>query len=473
MKRAAMAVAALLICGSIEAAPKPNVLFIAIDDLNNWAAGLSEYGDAKTPHIDRLTQRGVLFTNAHCAAPACNPSRASVMTGVAPSTSGVYFNWQDWRECRNLKGITTLPAYFRNHGYKVLGGGKLYHAANLSEWALAGYLDPEPWRDYFPSKTRQLADEFVPPGHAINGSNKHYGGRLDWNALDIDDSQMGDGEVVAWAEQQLSLKHDSPLFLAIGLYRPHIPWYTPKKWFDEYPLASVRLPKIQADDLDDVPAAGQEMARRAWQSWIAGNRKWDEAVQAYLASVSFADAMVGRLLKALDDGPHAENTVIVLWSDHGYHLGHKEHWEKFALWEQTTQVPLIVVETNSRQRAARCSRPVSLLDIYPTLVELCGLKPLDHLDGASLTPLLKTPDAKSDRVVVTTQGFKNHAARSQHWRYIRYSDGAEELYDHRQDPHEFDNLAKNEKYNDLKARLASHLPQLNSPPHPAERPRRP
>ena len=450
---------------------RPNVLFIAVDDLNDWAAGLSPYSAARTPHIDQLASRGVLFANAHCAAPACNPSRASVMTGVRPSTSGVYYNWQDWRECENLAGVTTLPQHFREHGYHVLGGGKLYHAANLSEWGLTGYLDPAPWHEYFPSKTRQLADEITPANHAVNGSNEFYKGRFDWAPLDIEDGDMGDGKVVAWAEQQLSRSHNKPLFLAVGIYRPHIPWHTPRKWFDKYPIDSIALPQVKASDLDDVPLPGQAMARRRWHEWIIQHNKWREAIQGYLASVSFADAMVGRLIKALDEGPHADNTVIVLWSDHGYHLGHKEHWEKFALWEQTTQVPLIVVAPNATSGGRRCDRPTSLLDIYPTLIDLCDLGPREHLEGQSLVPLLdeSTTASVAERAVVTTQGIGNHSVRSRDWRYIHYADGSEELYDHRVDPHEFVNVADKPENRSIVQQLKRWLPVTNAALSPADR----
>lgn len=449
-----------------------NVLFIAVDDLNHWVEGLSNYPHAKTPNITKLAQRGVMFTNAHCAAPACNPSRASVMTGISPANSGVYVNSQDWRQCENLKNAVTLPQHFRDHGYRVLGGGKIYHAANLSTRGLEGYLDPKPWHEYFPSKSRQLADEFTPPNQAVNGSNQFYKGRMDWDQLDIDDSEMGDAKVMTWAENQLSKSHDAPLFLAVGLYRPHIPWYTPKKWFDEYPIESIELPVVQTDDLSDVPDAGQAMSRRAWQEWIKGNGKWKEAVQGYLASVSFADAMVGRLLTALDNGPHADNTVIVLWSDHGYHLGHKEHWEKFALWEQTTHVPLIVVDPESNQAGGRCERPVSLLDVYPTLIDLCDVNDRPGLDGRSLRPFLNHPHTDSDRAVVTTQGRGNHAVRSQDWRYIRYADGSEELYDHQTDPNEFTNLAGDAKYKSVKQHHAKHLPATDAPMSPMRQPKK-
>ena len=462
---------------------RPNVLFIAVDDLNNWACGLSEYTRAKTPNIERLADRGVLFTNAHCAAPACNPSRVSVMTGLRPSTSGVYFNNQDWRQSKTLENIVTLPGHFRNNGYKVLGGGKLYHAATLSDWGHEGYLDPKPWHEYFPSKSQQLPKEVSPETIPLNGSPNQYRGYMDWAQLDILDEEMADAKVVSWAERQLSVVHDQPLFLGVGIYRPHIPWYTPKKWFDDHPIEALALPEIKQNDLDDIPEAGREMARRRWHQWMVENDKWRDAVQGYLASVSFADAMVGRLLDALDAGPHADNTIVVLWTDHGYHLGHKEHWEKFALWEQTTQVPLIVVDAKSSVEqnivGRRCDRPASLLDIYPTLVELSGLDSPGKRDGESLVPYVRDPSFQSatlpsatlptDRAVVTTQGPGNHAVRSQHWRYIRYADGAEELYDHRRDPHEFKNLASESRHDSVKRELAKNFPKRDRPLDPPKK----
>lgn len=470
-------------------AVRPNVLFIAVDDLNDFAFGLNHEIQAETPQMDSLASRGTLFTNAHCAAPACNPSRVSVMTGVAPATSGVYKNGQDWRQCSRLQGLTTLPQHFRDHGYKVIGGGKLYHAANLSISGLEGFLDPKPWHEFFPSKTRQLADDLVPAGNSVNGSNKFYGGRFDWDSLDIDDDAMGDGKVVSWAERQLATAHDQPLFLAVGLYRPHIPWYTPKKYFNRNPIERIKLPGDPESDLVDLPEFAQTMSKHSWHQWLVDHGKWPAAVQAYMASVSFADEMVGRLVRALDNGPMAKNTIIVLWSDHGYHLGHKKHWEKRVIWEQATHVPIVIVPPSPTKspiqpdgvspttsdasviQPGRCDRPVSLLDLYPTLVELAGLGRPDHLEGESLRRFLTDPQATSNRAVVSTYPENCHAIRSQHWRYMRYSDGSEELYDHRTDPGELKNLAAKTKYQDVRDRLAKYLPKSNAPVDPPFQPR--
>ncbi|MCM8531753.1 MAG: sulfatase [Lentisphaeraceae bacterium] len=452
-----------ILCLSSQAAERPNVLFIAIDDLNDWVGCLGGNSQAITPHIDQLASRGTLFTNAHCAAPACNPSRTSVLTGISPATSGVYLNWQDWRQANNLKGIITLPEHFKNNGYKVVGGGKVYHAASLSPKGFTGLIDGDAWDEYFPSKNKQLAEEVLPEKFPLNGSKKFYRGFFDWAPLEIEDDEMGDAKVVSWAEKKLAKKHDKPLFMAVGIYRPHIPWYTPKSHFDKFPNKELKLPDTKGNDLGDVPELGKKMARRSWQNWMKGNGKWQGAVQAYLASMHFTDTMVGRLLKALDNGPMADNTVVVLWSDHGYHLGHKEHWEKFTLWEQATRVPLIVM-TPGNKSGEQVSSPVSLLDIYPTLADACGLNFPKHLEGVSL---LKTiASSSSDRAVVTTQGRNNHAVRSKYWRYIKYEDGTEELYDHRVDPKEYDNVAALSENKEVIQSLSKWLPKLNAPMHP-------
>lgn len=419
--------------------------------------------------MDRLAERGVLFTNAHCAVPACNPSRTALLTGVSPFVSGVYYNKQDWRQCSNLKNVVTLPQYFHDRGYQTMGGGKIYHAHSLNALAYEGFLDPKPWDEYFPSKTQQMPIEIDPVPMPANGNPRHYGGHMDWAALDISDNEMADGKVVSWAEKQLVRQHDKPLFLAVGIYRPHVPWYNPKKWFDTLPSAEeITMPEILDNDLDDIPAAGRKMARHRWQQWMVDNDKWRGFVRGYIASVHFADAMVGRLIDALDKGPLAENTIVVLWSDHGYHLGHKEHWEKFALWNQATQVP-IIFSAPGKARGKRTNRPASLLDVYPTLVELSGGIAPKHLNGKSLVPWLRDPNADFKSPVITTHGPGNHAVQSVHWRYIRYANGSEELYDHQNDPNEFTNLAGSSEFTSIIKQHAAWLPRKETQLNPTYR----
>ena len=268
---------------------------------------------------------------------------------------------------------------------------------------------------------------------------------------------MGQGK----AEQNAQ----KPLFLSVGIYRPHVPWYAPQKYFDRFPLESIQLPKHLDEDVTDLPEAAREMVKSEWHEWIVANKQWKKAVQGYLASLSFADDMVGELLTALDNGPLADSTTVILWGDHGYHLGQKQHWEKFALWENTTRVPLMVVAPKHTKPKTKCDTPVSLLDLYPTLVDLCGLElPPQTLEGKSFLNLLTKPGTKSQRVAITTQGQNNHAVRSSQHRYIQYADGTEELYDHANDPHEWTNLAAEKQYSEIKKRLATFIPTVNEEP---------
>ena len=445
---------------------KPNVLFIAVDDLNDWVGKLGGHPQARTPNMDLLSSRGLLFTKAYCSAPSCNASRSSVLTGMRPSTTGIYINSHDWRQASILKNAVTLPRHFKNSGYLTMGAGKLFHAHTFFDKKnLEGYSDPDAWDAYFPSKTQQMPEEVVPETWPVNSSKKFYRGHFDWASLQISNLDMADAKVVDWASKQLAKTHKKPLFLSVGIYRPHVPWYVPKKYFDRFPINEIQLPKHLSNDLGDIPVAGKAMAKRHWHKWINENNQWEKAVQAYLASLAFADDMVGNLIKALDKGPLSKNTIIILWGDHGYHLGEKESWEKFALWEDTTHVPLIIVDPRRTKSGTQCESPVSLLDLYPTLIELCGLRlPPQKLEGRSLVNSLIRPMEKTGRVVITTQGRGNHAVRSSRYRYIRYADGSEELYDHKTDSHEWNNLSLDPGLVKVKSKLMDYLPKFNASP---------
>ena len=465
-----------IICGllfflGLHAAQTPDVLFIAVDDLNDWAGPLGGNPQAKTPNIDRLAQRGMVFTNAHAAAPGCNPSRTALMTGVRPSTSGVYNNAHDWRLAKTLEGVPTIPRHFRDHGYDARGAGKIFHAHSLNPLGFEGYNDPNGWDEFYPAITRQLPAEVRPSRWPIRGSEKFYGGAFDWAPVAVEEWAMGDAQVVAWAEKQLARKRSKPRFLAVGIYRPHIPWYVPQKYFDLYPLEDIVLPKTIAGDLHDIPDAGKAFARRHWQQWVVENNEWKRAVQGYLASMTFADAMVGRLLDALRRSGREKRTIVVLWSDHGYHLGHKEHWEKFALWEQATRVPLIIRAPGLTKAGTSSAEPVSLMDVYPTLCALTGLSIPEHVEGHSLAPLLKNPSSKWEHVALSTHELNNHAVRDRRYRYIRYENGSGELYDHENDPLEWRNLAGEQSLREVIERLSAHLPTRNAQNAPRD-PRR-
>ncbi|MCC6511403.1 MAG: sulfatase, partial [Pirellulaceae bacterium] len=449
---------------------RPNVLMIVVDDMNDWVGCLGGHPDVRTPHIDRLAKRGQLFSNAHCAAPVCNASRVAVMTGRRPSSTDVYANNVVWHNA--LPQINTIPAHFKRNGYHVAGGGKLYHHS-------PGFNRPSDWHTYFD----QVFDSPYQNHLAQGGQASSFEwprpfplnqlpsvramqkpplnpGEFDWGALDRDDLAMGDGQMIRWAIRYLQQPPSQPFFLSAGIFRPHLPFYAPRQYFERYPADAIELPIMREDDVADLPPAGQKMAasRRGDFQLIMNSGKHRELVQAYLASISYADALIGQLLDALDASPAAKNTIVVLWSDHGWHLGEKQHLHKFTLWERSTRVPFIVVAPGVTSPASQSSRPVGLVDLFPTLVDLCQLPSVEGLDGTSLMPLLRNPTQPWHRPAVTTQGRGNHAVRSERYRYIRYADGGEELYDHQADPHEWHNLAKLPDMAAIKEDLAKFLP---------------
>lgn len=438
---------------SAAAEQKPNILFIAVDDLNDWTDTLDGHPQTSTPNLDRLAARGITFTNAHCPAPLCNASRAAMMTGLWPSTTGVYANRQPFRRVR--PDAVTLPQHFMAHGYTALGAGKIYHGR---------YPDPPSWDEYWPSQHQTRPDDPYPEGRPVNGIRG--AGHFDWGPVDASTAEMGDAQVADWAARQLQEEYDRPFFLACGIFRPHLPWYVPPRFFQPFaPAARIELPEVLAEDLADVPEMGVRMAHRGVRGndhrEVTEHDQWHAAVRGYLASIHFADAMVGHVLEAMDRSPHADNTIIVLWSDHGWHLGEKEHWRKFTLWERSSRVVLKIVAPGV-EPGSRCDAPVNLLDVYPTLCELAGLPPRDELEGRSLLPLLRDPRAEWNRPTLTTHGRGNHALRDRRFRYIRYRDGSEELYDHQTDPNEWHNLAGDPEYNAVKQRLARWLPETDA-----------
>jgi arylsulfatase A-like enzyme len=446
-----VALCVLLLLGAAAPAEKPNVLFIPVDDLNDWIGPLKGHPQARTPHIDRLAARGVVFSRAYCAAPACNPSRTALMTGVRPWTSGVYHNDQPWRPV--MKDAVTIPQVLRSQGYSVMAGGKILHG---------GFDDAASWDE----RAKLTGKNSHPPKAPANGIPN--AGHFDWAPVDAADEDMSDYRMVSWASEVLQRKHEKPFFLATGFVKPHLPWYVPKKYFDLFPLDQIVLPEVKEGDLDDVPAAGRRMARpEGDHASVLKADGWRTAVQGYLASIAFMDAQVGRLLDALDRSDYAKNTVIVFWGDHGWHLGEKSHWRKFALWERATRAPLIVAGPGIAPGV--CGRTVDFMDLYPTIAALCGAPPREGIAGNSLMPLLKNPSEAWDRPAITTHGRGNHAVRTERWRYIRYADGSEELYDHAADPNEWTNVAAAPGNEKVKAELARWLPEKDAPNAPSEK----
>jgi arylsulfatase A-like enzyme len=467
---------------------RPNVLFIAVDDLNDWVGCMKGHPQAKTPNIDRLAARGVLFTNAHCVAPACNPSRAAIFSGRMPQVTGVWSNQSGSLEKRYPQ-VQLLSSSFSQSGYLTLGTGKLLHSGGKDSFD--DYFSVEQRWSPLSKTAVKYTEEELPtkgtgnPRHVTKDSrgrkvvlplnrmpsdrkpDKEDGESFDWGPFDVPDSDFGDTQITDWAIKKIKQNHDKPLFLGVGYYRPHIPLWAPKEYFDRFKNSPGSLPPVKEDDLDDLSPIARKWALEAVtagsHATVVKYGQWQAAVEAYLACITYVDHEIGRLLDALDSSELSSNTVIVLWSDHGWHLGEKRHWGKWTGWERSTLVPLIIaVPTKLAGQFApagsRSGQPVSLIDLYPTLTELCNVTPPEKLDGESLVPLLRKPNRITNRTVVTTFDPGNVSARTQRWRYIRYADGSEELYDHQEDPHEWKNLANLAKYKEVKGKLANDLP---------------
>jgi arylsulfatase A-like enzyme len=430
----------------ILGADKPNVLFIAIDDLNHWVGHLGRNPQTRTPNIDRLAKMGVTFTKAYCTAPACNPSRASLMSGQRPSTTGCYNNGQNWRP--GISEDKLLNSHFARVGYRVYGAGKIYHGAGDR----GGH-----WDDYFAGD-----GQGGKLGLKLHPTAKDDGvGGIKFGPLACSDEEMPDYGMVSYCLKRMAEPGDRPWFIAAGLVKPHMPFSVPKKWFDMFPLETIELPPHREDDLNDVPPAGVKMAGGDHAKMVASGR-WKEAVQAYLATIAFCDSQVGRLLDAYEKSPQRDNTIICLWSDHGWSLGEKSHWRKFALWEEPTRTVFAWKVPGVTPAGGVCGRAVDYSCIYPTLCQLTGIAPPTHLEGRDISSLLKDPQAPWDSAAITTHGRKNHTVRTEGWRYIRYADSGEELYDEGADPLEYTNLAQKPEHAARKAELAALLPKADA-----------
>ena len=407
-------------------AERPNIVLIAVDDLNDWVGVLGGHPQAKTPGIDGLADQGMLFTNAHCQSPVCNPSRASLMTGLFPSTSGIYFLDPDLSQSPVARKNTLLPQRFQKEGYAVNGAGKLFHGGQSRKYW------PD-WRNFggagWPRQTPKLAPF---KGHPL----------WDWGIVSESDLDSPDYKTTSWAIDQLQETHSGPFLMGVGFVRPHVPQYASKKWFDLYPNDSLELPKYLQDDLQDVPEYGVDITRlkhiAPTHQWVTDNDQWKPLVQSYLACVSFVDSQVQRVVEAINQSPQRDNTYIVLFSDHGFHLGEKDRYAKRSLWRDSTRVPMIIAGPGIKPGV--CDAPVQLIDIYPTLLDLCGMKADAKLEGHSLKPLLEDPAADWQHYARCSFGPGNYAIVSRDYRYIHYNDGSEELYHSRSDEHEWKNL---------------------------------
>ena len=443
-------------------AKKPNVLFVAIDDQNDWIGYLGGHPMVKTPHIDRLAARGTAFTNAHCQSPLCNPSRTSLMTGLRPSTTGIYGLAPWFRTLPEFRDHVTLPQYLKKHGgYKTYSTGKIYHGGNGRRKTDKEFdvLGPGASGRPFPKK-KLITTPF--------GNHK----LVDWGTFPHKDEDKGDWQVASWAVDRLNDmprgKKAEPFFLSVGFFLPHVPCFATQKWFDLYPDDDSVLPKILRNDRKDTP-------RFSWylhwylpevrRKWLEEVDQWRNLVRSYLACTSFVDSQVGRVLNALKHNGFDKDTIVVLWSDHGWHLGEKNITGKNTLWDDGARVPLVFAGPGVKPRQL-CGKPAELLDIYPTLLELCDLPKNEKLEGHSLMPQLLDASAARKWPAITTHNHDNHGVRSEHWSFIQYADGSQELYDMRKDPDEWNNLAKDSKYAGIIKEHQAFLPKINRKPAP-------
>ncbi|MEH0152896.1 sulfatase [Limibacter armeniacum] len=412
-----------------------NVLMIAVDDLNDWTGFLGGHPQTQTPNMDRLAQNGQVFTQAYCAASVCNPSRTALMSGYRPSTTGALGNGYKLRSSPLLKDAPMLNQWFQQNGYYTLSRGKIFHHPDT---------DNDKWDEWSNNDGRYGKPAKKKEGKEYSGlPTSEYDGNLNWGGTTAAKEDTPDYRTAQWAAEQLQKERDKPFFMAVGIFRPHLSWFVPQQYFDKFPTATLQMPEVKADDLDDIP--GEKPSKEYRLVKKHGLEK--EAVQAYLASINYADECIGVILDALDKSPYRDNTIVVLWGDHGWHLGEKLRYKKFTLWERAARMPLIVSAPGVTKSGARSEQIVSLLDLYPTLTELCGLPENTTNEGTSFLPLLKNPNKKWNVPAVTTLK-EGHSLRVEHWRYIRRHDGVEELYDHQQDPKEYTNLAMDKKYED-------------------------
>ncbi len=439
-------------------AERPNVLFIAVDDLNDWTGFLGGHPQARTPHMDRLASRGVNFRNAHTAAPGCSPSRNALLFGIQPFHSGLYpFYDTDKIDPDILGRYVTLPQLFKESGYRTFASGKIHHGTvwtyqvggGRREWTEHNHrkiaslppLEYETAAGYVLGKSRKMA--FCPTSSPL----EHH--------RDYVTAQFG--------VDVLGREHETPFFLAVGFHKPHLPFIAPRKFFDMY-LSGIEAPPVRADDLADVSWPARRNVRLKDDLRFRTDGAWEAVRRAYLASVSWTDWNIGLVLEALESSPYRDSTIVVLWSDHGYHMGEKRSFRKFSLWEESTHVPLVIWDACRPVREGRRSdQAVSLIDIYPTLAELAGLEKPAYVDGVSLVPLLEDPTRERVRPAITTWGRGNYSIRTREWRYITYFDGSEELYRHPADPQEWENLAGDPAWTEKRKELAAWVPEREAP----------
>ncbi|MBF0196888.1 MAG: sulfatase [Planctomycetes bacterium] len=438
-----------------------NVLFIAIDDLNDWIGPMGGNPQVKTPHLDRFAEKSIVMNKAYCAATVCGPSRSSLLTGKACHNTGVYGNENNLKNAPKTKDLETLPEYFGNRGYFTLSVGKIFHK-HMTEKG----LDEGQWAFHEVAKPKGTVNGMLWEKQAVHPDYKYGGSPMKWGATKASLEKTKDYLNAKWAADQFERDFDDkPFFMALGISRPHLPFFVPQKYFDMYPEDKVKIAPCKMDDHDDIlNPDGKPAFKGPDATWLAVD-KTDSHLglnRAYMASVSYADDCLGMLFDALEKSKYADNTIVMLWGDHGWYLGEKLRYRKTGLWEEAARVPFMV-RVPGVNEGTKSDGVINLLDMYPTLVELCGLPANPKNDGRSFAKLIHKPQMKWNEPTLTTMGYKNHSLTDGRYRFINYGGGkgAEEFYDHDSDPLEYNNLVRNPEYKDLVARFKALLPKSN------------
>lgn len=458
----------------LSAAERPNILFIISDDLNNL---LGCYGDpiVRSPNIDRLAARGVRFERAYCSYPLCGPSRNSLLTGLYPNSTGIQANSQIFRQ--TIPTQPSMPQVFRNAGYFVGRIGKLYHFNVPNSIGTDGHDDPASWElELNPAGVDRL--EHHPQITTL--TPKQFGGTLSWFASPKSDEHHTDGKQAQdaeWVLERCAKRADRPFYLSVGFFRPHTPYVAPKSpYFDYYPVEKMPVVQGVQDDKADIPAAALLSYKKEQDQLTDDLRR--QARQAYCASITFMDAQVGKIIDALDRLNLSKNTIIVFTSDHGYHVGEHGLWQKMSLFEESARVPLLIVAPNNGTPGSVADAPVSHVDLFPTLAQLCGVTPPDNLQGQSLVPMLRDPKhvGRGWAISQVARGgaqnqkrYFGYSLRTQRWRYTEWDNGSQgkELYDHDHDPKEITNLAQKPEHAKTIAELSEQLKLAIKSTYPA------
>ncbi len=437
----------VMLCGICSAESnrenKKDILFIAIDDLNDWPTSFGGYqGRSLTPNIDRLVSQSLKFSNSYSAATQCSPSRNALFWGMRQTTTGYYQNGADSTGSEAMKKYPPFTTYFQQQGYEVKGAGKLYHGAPY-------------WHRFYTDTKHDPGVKQKMARKNLNG----LGGALDWGAIDITREEMYDGRNARYIAGEIRKHHEKPQFWLFGIFKPHEPWYLPQEYLDRHPLDRIVLPEIGEEANAKLPEAAAKYIGRGFKNTILPSGQWPQGVQAYLAAISLADDCLGDVLDALEASGKMENTIIILWSDHGWHLGEKGHWRKTTLWQEVTRNILAIHVPGMTKPGSECQRTVDSIDLFPTLCELADVPVPDQLEGHSLVRLLQDPSATWDHPAITIALPGDANVRTEKWAYIRYSNGDEELYDMTKDEMQWNNLAANQEFESVKAQLKKFIPE--------------